>query len=139
MWYVEYLLLNREKIKLTSDFESEEYLDLLTVEKALNNLIRADLISDSELAVLDLVINLDDFGTKSTSSFVPNRSDFMFKIFGRTCDRVAEVLGGAFTDAGFIEKLRIKYNLNDQQTKRLEKFMRSEYRFAIMKKPYKEN
>jgi len=143
-WYVRKLLLERDSIKSLIrdtyengsaldleenqfefyDFNSDVYMDLLTVEKKLKELIDNGLISSDELRVLEYILS------NRTVSQIERDEDIsrptINKKFADICSRVAFHLGGIFTDEGFIYYLTNKYNLKKEQISKLKNHISEE-------------
>lgn len=128
MWYVEFLLLNREEIRRNADIESDEYSNLLEVESKLDELISTNLISDDELNLLNLYLNNP---SKTVVNEFKIGRDTINNSFRNVCRKIGFALGGIFTQDGYVEYMRNKYHLTDEQCNRLLAFMKSPYRHKI--------
>lgn len=136
MWYIEYLLKNREEIRLSNDLDSDLFNDLLIVEREIKRFLNSGLISDKELEILEVILNSRSL--LSAQDKAKYRRATMSKIFKGTCQKLSLSLGGIFTDEGYIQYMIDKYNLKDEEIKKLSAFIQSKYRQKIMKKSYRE-
>lgn len=138
MWYVGYLLLNREEIRsglnLESDLDSDQYNDLLTVENKLEEFIQKGLISNDELNLLNLYLNMN---VSAISKELDLSRPTIQKAFNSICRKIGISLGGMFTDDGYISYMQEKYKLTDEQVETLQRFITSNIRFKLAKKIYK--
>lgn len=130
-WYVEYLIMNRFEIASNPEQDLETYEDLLDVVKAYAMLRKSGLLTNKEIEILESVPTI-----MSASRVLNMYKETISTIFRNACGKIGEYLGGYFTDAGYIEYVREKYNLNNFQIKAAQLFMNSEYRFKIMRKQY---
>jgi hypothetical protein len=156
-WYVRELLLNREVIRselfssdgtndfvddytevpyvedencfdiLSGSFDIDTYDDLLTIESQLKKLIESGEIKDIYIEIFQSVLEerdsskiMDKYGISSWT---------IANILDRICGRIADDLGDYFTDEGYIEMLKNKYKLTEEQIKRVRKSMRRGKRF----------
>jgi len=134
-WYVSSLLKNSLSIKTDSDFESDQYNDLLVIEKKIDELYKLGLISDDEIRLIEyisdgkpLVNSMDGFGKNRISSAIQ---------FNKLCNKIAFFAGGYFTDDGYIEYMRRKYNLTDEQVNRMSQYMKSKFKHKLRRKTKK--
>lgn len=138
-WYVEYLIINYNMIKSTGDIYSDAYSDLISVENAINILYKTDAFTTKDWSVIASFINLSEINIPiDVSPFYCKRRGF-YKTLSSVANKIAELLGDDFSDEGYIEFLKTKYPLSEEQVARLRSFMSSQYRHRIMRKPYKEN
>jgi hypothetical protein len=125
-WIVESLLNDREKIRAVSDIESDEFNDLLVVEKAVKTLKEQGKLNSMELAII---------AVETPEEPIALEKPTLSKRKSQICDRIAFYLGGYFTEEGYLNYIKKKHGLSDDQTDALRKFMKSEYRHKIMRKP----
>lgn len=130
MWYVEHLLLNKDEIKNKHDLNSDEFNDLILVEKTLDKMLL--LFSKNELMAIDYYYH------KVLISKTKKQKSLLYGHFRTVCKKVASVLGDVFTDSGYVDYMSCKYNLDEDQIERLKSYMESVYRHTILSKPYKE-
>jgi hypothetical protein len=144
MWYVGYLLLNKEAIRFKAqedypnDFsEFDEYNDLLLVEKKLNDFINNNLITAYELNLFNLYF---DYPTNIIvqKSGVKNE-DTIDKNFLGICERIGYALGGMFTDDGYSEYVKNKYKLSDEQCLEVKKYIQSALKYKLAHNIYRGN
>jgi hypothetical protein len=151
-WYVRELLLSGEKIRenlflYASDyynessdedlfyedglsmfreyhFDEETYLDLLTVEQKLQELIDSGFITLDENRILNLIL------TNKTISQIEREESIsrptLIRKFYEICDRIAYHLGGYFTDEGYVVHIGKKYKLNPEEYAKLRKYINEE-------------
>ena len=134
-WIVQNHINNRIQIRTKSDIESDEFNDLILIEKAIDELKAKGLLSDEEITLLD---------NASTKGFLPEfikasgKSKYVLsKEYNKVCERLAYYLGGYFTDEGYLSYMRKKYALDDYKIELLRRFIKSEYRHKIIRKSAK--
>lgn len=160
-WYVEFLLRNRagirsnieskilqdivepksryivsideieclEEPKYTINLEDDVYNDLLIVERKVKDLVKAKMLTKKEIIILRKILegkNIADIESESGISRIT-----VSKIFSELCDRIGYLLGGEFTDEGFLDYLKDKYKLNNEQLETLTEFLGSNKRHSI--------
>jgi hypothetical protein len=135
-WYIEYLLLHSDEIKATEDVDSDQFNDLLTVEKAIKTFVCKSLFADREYEVLILMMRFRSFNYVSDLTGIERR--IIVKTFRSVVYRLSVVLGGIFTDEGYLDYLKNKYKLTDTQIDKASKYMKSEFRHDILTKAYEE-
>lgn len=108
--------------------ESEEFNDLLIVEKAVDELKELGLLSPSDLDVLN--DNRDSFRTR-------NQKYVFDKRFSYVCERIAYYLGGYFTDDGYISYLTKKHKLSPKQVETVRAYMKSQFKNKTLSKGYR--
>jgi hypothetical protein len=126
---VEHLILETTRLKETHDLESDDYNDLLLIEKKIKELKSKQLLTDNEVLVLDYFSQ--GYLYKDMEEIMGIGRVTIIKIFKEVCQKIAYFLGGSFTDEGEVEEMAIKYNLNDEQIEKLEKFISSRYRHRL--------
>ena len=125
-WIVESLLNDREKIRVKADIESDEFNDLMLVEKAVNTLKQEGKLSNEELAIIDMEKPEQPLSLEKRT---------LRKRREAICDRIAYYLGGYFTEEGYLNYIQKKYKFSEERISALREFMKSEYRHKIMRKP----
>lgn len=130
-WIVQSLLNNRVVIKEQNEIESDEYNDLLLIEKKIDSLKRDGLLSDEELETISEATG-DTPGFYSKSRV---KRETLQRKFTAICDRLAFYLGGYFTDEGYLDYMRKKYRLDEEQLEVLRTYMKSVYKHKIIRKP----
>lgn len=123
---------NKLEIKTKSDFESDEYNDLLVVEKKIKDLHEAGIISDQELLLLQYVEDGKPM-SDSKEGFGKNRISLSID-FNNLCTKIAFYIGGYFTDEGYVDYMKNKYNLTDEQVNSLLDYMKSKYKNKLLRK-----
>lgn len=128
-WIVESLLNKRDEIREKGDIESDEFNDLIIIERAIGELKRQGLLSPSDMKIIE------EFNM-GLSEVVPHMaSKSLSKKRIDVCDRIAYYLGGYFTDEGYLDYMRRKYNLSEESIDILWKFIRSKYKHKVMRNP----
>lgn len=128
-WITESLLNNREQIKSEADINSDEFNDLIAVEKAIFTLKSQGRLSYEDLIILGIMP--DPITRKRTK----NEKQTIYKKRAALCERVAYYLGGYFTDEGYLDYMSKKHNLDEEQVNKLRAYIKSEYKHKIMRKP----
>lgn len=128
-WRVEDLLLNRNSIKSKCDTESDEYNDLLLVEKKIDELVFQKRITDDELHTIYVVTNIGTF--KDAQKFLSKNRLTISTQFSKICAKISFELGGIFTDDGYIDYMKEKYLLTGEEIEKLRTFITSKYRHKI--------
>jgi hypothetical protein len=106
-------LRNKEKIKTESLIDSDEFNDLLVIEKAVSDLAKLGLLSPKDILILEYLYDGKTI-TSAKDNLGIDRGRFSIN-FKRLCRRVAFYLGDYFTDDGYIEYMTKKYNLTEGQ------------------------
>jgi hypothetical protein len=136
-WYIQTLLKSSVEIRSKSDIESDEFNDLIVVEDMVSKLYQSNLISDEELRLLDYI--------KDGKPLVDSKRDFgknrisVSKDINNLCDKIAFYLGGYFTNDGYIDYIKEKYNLTDKQVDNMIDYMSSKYKNKLIRKSRKIN
>lgn len=137
-WIVETILNNRNIIRSRAidqlNIESDEYNDLITIENAINSLLEKGKISDKELEILDMTGNGDTVSMVASKE-KGKRDKSLIKKYKNLCDRVAFYLGGYFTDEGYLNHMKLKYNLADDSIDALRLYINSKLKHRIKRKP----
>lgn len=128
-WLVETLLLNREQLKLNPDLDSDDYNNLLLVEKAISELVSMGNIAPFEVAILNYVISNKSFTTLESVLGVSRNT--VSKYFREICDRVSFYLGFEFTDEGYLAYMKKQHKLENDDVERMRKHMQGRYRHTI--------
>jgi len=131
-WIVQRLLIEKLKLKENPDFESDDYNDLLLIEKALKNLREKNQITSLEYIIVDYIA--EGYQVEDIEKFVGIRRQTIARIYKDVCNRIAFYLGGSFTDDGLIEDLRKEYNLSKEQVANLDDYMHSKYRHKLSRR-----
>jgi len=135
-WYINHLLKNGVEIKTKSDIESDEYNDLIVVERKIKDLHNANIISDQELLLIDYVSDGKPMA-HSKKGFGKNRMT-IGKDFRNLCNKIGFYLGSYFTDDGYVEYMKEKYELTDEDVKKMINYMTSRYKNKLLRKNKKK-
>jgi hypothetical protein len=133
-WLVETLLLSRHEILVEHDFESDEYNNLLLIEKKIEELVRIGTIDMFELAILNYVSQKKSYSMLQDLLGISRNN--IANHFKKICKRISYSLGGMFTDEGFIEYMRETHNLTNKEVERMRNHMTGKYRHAIRRKSH---
>jgi len=122
-YILEHLLdTNMSGISFVSNLGDDLHSDLLDVERTYNKLYKEKIITKDEVNALKIML-LRNY---------PKEMRTVFKNFKSLCSKIAYVLGDYFTDDGYIEMLKKKYNLTPEQVNRIYKYIKSKYRLREM-------
>ncbi len=122
MYYVEHLILNWRNIKTTGDIESDEFNDLLILERKIQIMYYSKRISDEEISTINLY---------RSGQEIKNRAKAR-KTFRDVSTRLGLSLGGKFTDDGYLDYMQNKYKLSPDAAETLRKFITSNWGHRIM-------
>ncbi len=136
-WYVSSLLKNKLALRTESDFESDQYNDLLVIEKKIDELYKLGIISDEEIRLIEYISDGKPL-VNSMSGYGKNRISSSRDV-SRLCNKIAFFTGGYFTDDGYAEYMRRKYNLSDEQVVKMSQYMRSKFKHKLRRKTKKTN
>jgi len=139
-WYVENLIrgsvLIREKINNSSgealeiNLESEAYMDLLSVEKVLSELYAKNLVEAFDRRIVTLMST--GLSVEKAAEILHVARPTISKRFSAVCGRVTFMLGDTFSNEGYVDSMKEKYKLtNDQVIKALEYMKSSTKRILI--------
>ena len=132
-WYVETLLTNREYIrseiiqrsetgdKVLLNLNGNDYNNLLILEKTISDLYDAGNISDREIEVINLVSTAKSLRKLEKENKLARHS--LSKAFYTVCEKLAFILGGEFTDEGYLAYIKTKYRLDEKQTDEVREYM----------------
>jgi len=125
--------MDTEAIREVNDIDSDDYNDLLIIEKKIKEMRGQDFITNLEFKILTLIQSGYLFGDIET--IIDVGRDTVSKIFKNVCERIAYSLGGEFTDEGFIKEVADRHRLTEEDTTILEEFMESNLRHKILRRP----
>jgi len=146
-WYVEKLLLERDKIKanifestdipvydeeefegisIRDNLESDLHLDLIEVERKIKELLDKKLLTDYEIMIINAVITGISYSSLAKELDISRVT--IAKEFRGVCDKIAYYLGDHFTDEGYQEYMRDKYNLTEEDMMTVSLYMNGEFR-----------
>ena len=128
-WIVETLLRNREKIRSDIDITSDEYLDLLMVESAVNSLYKLGAITEKDIILMDTLA--DGKSLKDAGKCLGKTGSTIGRKVGDICSLIAYKLGGTFTDEGYLDEMASAHNLTEDQIDILRAYMVSKYKHTI--------
>ncbi len=131
-WYIQTLLRNSLEIKSKSDIESDEYNDLIVIEKKYNDLYKLGIITNDDISLIEYMKDGKPL-VNSKEGFGKNRMG-VSKDFVNLCNKIAFYLGGYFTDDGYIHYMKTKYHLTDEQVGKMIDYMSSKYKNKIIRK-----
>jgi hypothetical protein len=131
MWLLEYLLLNSALIKEKADIDSDEFNYLLIVETEIKKFKEQNIFSEEELSFLDMLFSDRVVDQKRFT-------ELSYKVLDKISLKLSISLGGIFTDVGYLEYMKDKYKLTDEQLHVAEKFMLSRFRNRILHTPYRD-
>lgn len=131
-WIVQHLIRNREIIHSEPNLESDDYNNLLVIERKVKELHEEGFLSDIDIYILDLVG--DGRPIRNLESVLDKNRITISKSFVQICDRIAYFLGGYFTDDGFLENLKYSYKLDDEKIDKLKLHMTGKFKHKLMRK-----
>lgn len=133
-WYVETLLKNREALHASTiqrveeygnryqlNLNDNDYNNLLILEKNIESLYKAGNISYREMVLINRVSTGKSFRELEKNGDLTRHS--LSKIFHNVCDKLAFILGGEFTDEGYLEYLKNKHKLSESQVEQAREYM----------------
>ena len=134
-WIIQTLLRDRPYLLESHDLESDDYNNLLLVEKKVDTLYKAGILLPFDIDVLRAVSNGDsviDLEKKLGLNRVT-----ISKLFISLCNRIAYFMGGGFTDEGYIAQVARDNRLTNNQVKILRKYISSKFKHKVIRKPIK--
>lgn len=133
-WYVETLLMNREVLHASTLRRSEAYGDffvvnlngndynnLLILEKTIKELYASGNITDREIQVIEKISTAKSLRELEKEMNLARHS--LSKIFYNVCEKLAFILGGEFTDEGYLKYIQKKYKLDEEQADKVREYM----------------
>jgi hypothetical protein len=136
-WIVQRLLMETPQIKEVHDFESDDYNNLLIIEKKVTQMVENELFSMQETEILSLIREGYLFG--DIESLIGLGRDTVSKIYKNICERIAFSLGGEFTNDGFIREVSKKNHLSKEEQEKLVRFMDSNLKHKVLRRPTNDN
>lgn len=134
MWKIGIILSMRSHIREGGDLESGLYDDLLSIEMAISEMVQRSMLDERELGYLDAL------NSSPTLTYAANICEVQHETFSKviqaTCSRIANFMGGSFTDEGFIAEVVETYNLPDDEIERLRQFIKSRERLSVKRVPF---
>lgn len=139
-WYVENLLrgsrtikdnlVRLENDKTDLDMGSDLYSDLLSVEKVLSDLIEKKLIKPFDKKIVHLLML--GMSIEEVSERLNIARPTVTKKFSAVCDRISFILGDNFSDLGYVNYIKEKYNLNEEQVLKALEYMKSSTKRVVI-------
>lgn len=125
---MEHLLRNSEEIRSAQlqcpDLDSDDFNNLLAIERKIADLYQIGILSDMDLIILDAVTSSKIYNDMSKSK---QEKRTIMKVFSQICERIAYFLGGYFTDDGFVENLQDGYRLSTENLQVVKEYMSGRY------------
>jgi hypothetical protein len=131
-WVVQHLLRNRMTIKESQDIESDEYNNILVIEKKIKELHESGFLSDPDMYVIDLVA--DNRPLRELQENLGRSHVTTSDLFIQICERIAYFLGGYFTDEGFIHSMQKNYRLSDEDVDKLRSHIKGKFKHKLLRK-----
>ena len=117
-WYIKTLLLNAVRIRSKDDIDSDALNDLFIIEKKYSDLMKNGTITKYEDRIIS---TLKEYGNISTASKKLGIGNLTVKLnLERVATKLSLALGNIFTDDGYIDYMRTKYNLTKEQVEKLK-------------------
>jgi hypothetical protein len=133
-WIVEELIKNKYYIKDTDDYNEDTKEDLISVERAITELIRENTLSEQDKQLIDYVSQGYSFA--EVGSFMNLYRITVSRYFHTMCEKIAEYLGDYFTDEGFILHMSDVYHLSIEQTEQMKEYMNSNFKHRLLEEKY---
>lgn len=121
-YLVQKTLLDTVKIRSRSEIESDEFNDLILIEKAISELYETYKLTPTEYRLLDLIKNLGSVTSASKELGVPQYE--VYRQFLKLSKRIADKLGGIFLNENYYAYVVDKYKLTQEEKERLEKILK---------------
>ena len=131
-WIVQSLLRNKDEIKTKADIDSDDYNNILLIEKAITDLVKIGAINEREERLLSLISDGSSY-EELEEEYHLNRKAISTH-FITLCDRLALYMGDEFTDEGYLEYMVDKYNLDQTQRETLQNFMKGKFKHKTIRK-----
>lgn len=125
------------EIRTSNDIESDEFNDLIVIERKILDLYADGIVSEDEIYLLKYLEDGKPL-VNSKENFGKNRIS-LAKNFDRLCEKIAFYVGDYFTDDGYVDYMKIKYNLADSDVERMLDYMKSKYKNKLIRKPKKSH
>ena len=136
-WIIQALLRSSVELRSESNINSDEFTDLMLLEKWIKDLHIANIISKEELELIHYVEDGKPM-VNSKHDFGKNRIS-LARDFVNLCNKIAFYVGGYFTNDGYIDYMMVKYNLTDDEVARMVSYMTSKYKTKLLRKHKKTN
>jgi hypothetical protein len=123
--------MDKNIIREQGAVNSDEFDDLILIERAIKVLKNGGLLNDEDLEVI-----AEFTGDQSTYALTTtHQRKGLRKRFISICERIAFYLGGSFTDDGYLNYMKRKHRLTDTQINKLKEYISSAYKHKIIRKP----
>lgn len=111
-------MLNAVRIRSKDDIDSDALNDLFIIEKKYSDLMKNGTITKYEDRIIS---TLKEYGNISTASKKLGIGNLTVKLnLERVATKLSLALGNIFTDDGYIDYMRTKYNLTKEQVEKLK-------------------
>ncbi len=128
-WLVETIIRDRLRIIEKHNIESDEFNNLLIIEKKISELVKIGTIDLFELAILEYVSSQKPYSELEKLLGISRNT--LAGYFKKICGRLSYSLGGIFTDEGFLEYMRVTNRLTEEQVDSMREHIASKYRHTI--------
>jgi hypothetical protein len=102
------------------NFEDETYQDLLMIEKTIEELRQAHKISSAEYDIVELIKNNTNIRDIISKLDLDKRT--VYGVFSSVCERIAYILGGYYTNEGFLDKICKNRKLTEEQIQKIRNY-----------------
>ncbi len=137
-WYVESLILDRERVRASftnrvtielDDLDDPRFNDLLSTERIIEKLYDNKEIDAVDIEVLQTLSDGNSLVAMAHHYSVDVNE--LIRRFFTTCNKISYELQGHFTDAGYIKYMSNKHKLDEQQTKKMIRYINKSRRTRI--------
>lgn len=118
-WLVNRYIKDMSFIKERGDIESTVYNNALMIERAIKEMNERGLLTDFEKDVLWAISK--GYSYSETARLLGSHRLTISDTFNTVTDRIAFILGGEFTDSGFLEKIQTMGALSEVDVDKLFK------------------
>jgi hypothetical protein len=132
-WIVQTLIRSSPTLKEKSDLDSDEYNNLLLIEKKIEDLSKSKVLTPYEVNLLKRISN--GWSLKDLSTLLNLNRITIAKDIKKACEVVAYYLGGEFTDVGYLDYMQNKYELSENEIDGLKEYMTGIHSKKLMRKP----
>lgn len=109
--------------------DSDQFNDLMLIDKAIKEMRAGGLLGDEELSCID---RMSDVNVSKAERYQISKS------FSEVCEKIAQFMGGYFTDDGYLDYMSNTYGLDEDQINKLRRYIKSVYKNKVMRKPFNE-
>jgi len=159
-WYIQFLLRHREEIResaykepsvnytvshedgsedygyTTPNHESDEFNDLLLIEKTIVELYKDGIITKADINLVELVgmgMYFPDVAKKMGTGII---ADTVADRFMKICTLTGHKLKNIFSDEEVCKTLKEKHKLTDKEVGQLRRYMKSKLKNKLIRKEY---